>query len=66
MWDLIVSVPDHCLSFYFDCVHNMTFFNFAYAIYLILSPPSKTMLNRKYVIYLNKYKVLLSKNVSKQ
>ena len=19
MWDLIVSVPDHCLSFYFDC-----------------------------------------------
>ena len=20
MWDLIVSVPDHCLSFYFDVV----------------------------------------------
>ena len=20
MWDLIVSVPDHCLSFYFDAV----------------------------------------------
>ena len=20
MWDLIVSVPDHCLSFYFSCV----------------------------------------------
>ena len=19
MWDLIVSVPDHCLSFYFGC-----------------------------------------------
>ena len=19
MWDLIVSVPDHCLSFYFEC-----------------------------------------------
>ena len=19
MWDLIVSVPDHCLSFYFTC-----------------------------------------------
>ena len=19
MWDLIVSVPDHCLSFYFKC-----------------------------------------------
>ena len=22
MWDLIVSVPDHCLSFYFDNVSN--------------------------------------------
>ena len=21
MWDLIVSVPDHCLSFYFVLVH---------------------------------------------
>ena len=21
MWDLIVSVPDHCLSFYFDNIH---------------------------------------------
>ena len=20
MWDLIVSVPDHCLSFYFECI----------------------------------------------
>ena len=26
MWDLIVSVPDHCLSFYFDAksVSNLT------------------------------------------
>ena len=26
MWDLIVSVPDHCLSFYFSviCWHKMT------------------------------------------
>ena len=23
MWDLIVSVPDHCLSFYFDRVHPL-------------------------------------------
>ena len=26
MWDLIVSVPDHCLSFYFDqilCVASL-------------------------------------------
>ena len=22
MWDLIVSVPDHCLSFYFEVEHN--------------------------------------------
>ena len=22
MWDLIVSVPDHCLSFYFFCPHQ--------------------------------------------
>ena len=21
MWDLIVSVTDHCLSFYFDAIH---------------------------------------------
>ena len=21
MWDLIVSVPDHCLSFYFDIMN---------------------------------------------
>ena len=29
------------------CVHNMTFLNFAQAMYVILSPPRKTMLNRK-------------------
>ena len=23
MWDLIVSVPDHCLSFYFDVIEVM-------------------------------------------
>ena len=22
MWDLIVSVPDHCLSFYSPCISN--------------------------------------------
>ena len=22
MWDLIVSVPDHCLSFYFECMSS--------------------------------------------
>ena len=24
MWDLIVTVPDHCLSFYFDNVDNVS------------------------------------------
>ena len=24
MWDLIVSVPDHCLSFYFEILENST------------------------------------------
>ena len=24
MWDLIVSVPDHCLSFYFDTSLSVT------------------------------------------
>ena len=28
MWDLIVSVPDHCLSFYFSCVYiNLELFS---------------------------------------
>ena len=26
MWDLIVSVPDHCLSFYFTCTPNLSQF----------------------------------------
>ena len=25
MWNLIVSVPDRCLSFYFDLVRNIAF-----------------------------------------
>ena len=25
MWDLIVSVPDHCLSFYFIQIHSVVF-----------------------------------------
>ena len=24
MWDLIVSVPDHCVSFYYECFSNKT------------------------------------------
>ena len=39
---------------------------FAYAMYLILSPPCKTILNRKDYIYFIKYNILQSKNASKQ
>ena len=28
MWDLIVSVPDHCLSFYFTIIWNFPFLIF--------------------------------------
>ena len=34
MWDLIVSVPDHCLSFYFDRHHSKIFCLSAYAVVL--------------------------------
>ena len=27
MWDLIVSVPDHCLSFYFPCILKVSVMN---------------------------------------
>ena len=27
MWDLIVSVPDHCLSFYFGGSHFYTYYS---------------------------------------
>ena len=30
MWDLIVSVPDHCLSFYFESTAYLKFANFQY------------------------------------
>ena len=28
MWDLIVSVPDHCLSLYFKILHTLHFKRF--------------------------------------
>ena len=41
MWDLIVSVPDHCLSFYFvlsaskvRCLHFVTCSNVVIAVLL--------------------------------
>ena len=27
IWDLIVSVPDHCLSFYFPCTFDHLIYN---------------------------------------
>ena len=31
MWDLIVSVPDHCLSFYFDPFRSVNYkYQFGY------------------------------------
>ena len=30
IWDLIVSIPDHCLSFYF----TVTFFVLKYSVYI--------------------------------
>ena len=30
MWDLIISVPDHCLSFYFTCIICVRYFNVIY------------------------------------
>ena len=30
MWDLIVSVPDYCLSFYFETLTNGVFQSLAY------------------------------------
>ena len=51
MWDLIVSVPDHCLSFYFSTLNTdpnvwIQFFNIVRAINV-----TKVMhyWNRKYI-----------------
>ena len=34
MWDLIVSVPDHCLSFYFDNRNQMRKFKMMHIMVL--------------------------------
>ena len=36
MWDLIVSVPDHCLSFYFELTAYLKFTKLQY-VFLLLS-----------------------------
>ena len=52
MWDLIVSVPDHCLSFYFEIYdHNKRHaaINHLPTTFGVLSPPTQ-----------NKYCLVLS------
>ena len=36
IWDLIVSVPDHCLSFYFESTAYLKFANLQYFLWLSL------------------------------
>ena len=60
MWNLIVSVPDHCLSFYFKSVHcyevtNQNIHNF-FVTYI-----SKTDFCC-HVISENHYAILISEN----
>ena len=47
MWDLIVSVPDHCLSFYSLCLTNNFLFRFC----------DRTVIVKKNT-YANEYKEL--------
>ena len=35
MWDLIVSVPDHCLSFYYVCTCMYSIFMCTKEVYLV-------------------------------
>ena len=47
MWDLIVSVPDHCLSFYFGVA-----FLFAFSICICLKMNNSQYTNRYIVLKL--------------
>ena len=38
MWDLIVSVPDHCLSFYFVLTKSCPLFNFKTLQDIVMKP----------------------------
>ena len=53
MWDLIVSVPDHCLSFYFDTSIKSTKNNYYFLIIPALSSkcykmPDTVNIGRRY------------------
>ena len=42
MWDLIVSVPDHCFSFYFSCIDNaFRIWSFSADFYFDIKTPKK-------------------------
>ena len=36
MWDLIVSVPDHCLSFYFDTLISKNLVHYSLSLKFLL------------------------------
>ena len=40
MWDLIVSVPEHCLSFYFTVV-TVFFLTFAWPFQILFGPQTQ-------------------------
>ena len=39
MWDLIVSVPDRCLSFYFSQNIGLTYFHFPTLSFCVVKQP---------------------------
>ena len=48
MWDLIVSVPDHCLSFYFiNKSVNKYIFTFSLYFFYAYMPPLGNLIPRK-------------------
>ena len=49
MWDLIVSVPDHCLSFYFVlCEHPYSFVSYnILKLYLSFLELGKVLIKKK-------------------
>ena len=61
MWDLIVSVPDHCLSFYFtlkaifhvESGMSYSLFQYAVVILITLEKLCQSKMNSSQVIYLS-------------
>ena len=59
MWDLIVSVPDHCLSFYFVTFFPIFFFFFFFFFILFISSSLHVMVWRSLYLYINVCCVIL-------